>query len=61
MANDPWTYTTRWRVRQYELDYNGHVCPTHREPTTLGRPAIAVLNRAFGHGPMTTVATWPPS
>ncbi len=25
MANDPWTYTARWRVRQYELDYNGHV------------------------------------
>lgn len=25
MAADPWTYTTRWRVRQYEVDYNGHV------------------------------------
>lgn len=25
MAEDQWTYTTRWRVRQYELDYNGHV------------------------------------
>src|SRR5215208_945149 len=25
MAGDPWTYTTRWRVRQYDLDYNGHV------------------------------------
>jgi acyl-CoA thioester hydrolase len=22
---DRWSYTTRWRVRQYELDYNGHV------------------------------------
>lgn len=25
MADDRWTYTTRWRVRQYDLDYNGHV------------------------------------
>jgi len=25
MAKDPWTYTTPWRVRHYELDYNGHV------------------------------------
>lgn len=24
-AGDPWTYTTHWRVRQYELDFNGHV------------------------------------
>jgi acyl-CoA thioester hydrolase len=22
---DRWSHTTRWRVRQYELDYNGHV------------------------------------
>lgn len=25
MPNDRWSYSTRWRVRQYELDYNGHV------------------------------------
>ena len=25
MASNRWSYTTRWRVRQYELDYNGHV------------------------------------
>ena len=25
MASDRWSYTTRWHVRQYELDYNGHV------------------------------------
>lgn len=22
---DRWRYTTRWHVRQYDLDYNGHV------------------------------------
>lgn len=25
MPNNRWSYATRWRVRQYELDYNGHV------------------------------------
>ncbi|HUY60311.1 MAG TPA: acyl-CoA thioesterase [Candidatus Dormibacteraeota bacterium] len=25
MAVDPLTYVTRWRVRSYELDHNGHV------------------------------------